>query len=86
MKSKILSIFVFTLLTSSLLGIVITAEEESFIKENYESIVFSEPNIIEGNYYTTIEIEEATSYLMNSHLFSLLSISSISFLILSSDS
>ena len=61
MKTKILSIFVFTLLTSSLSGVVISAEDELFIKENYESIVFSEPNIIEGNQYATVIIEEATN-------------------------
>ncbi|UCF50600.1 MAG: hypothetical protein JSU91_03725 [Thermoplasmatales archaeon] len=64
MKSKILSIFVFTLLTSSLLGVTITAEEESFLKENYETIVFSEPNIIEEDGFTSIKIEEATQDLM----------------------
>jgi len=64
MKTKILSIFVFTLLTTSIFGIVINAEEESFSKEIIESVVFSEPEISEEYQYFTVDIEEATSQLM----------------------
>lgn len=64
MNKKIIGIFVCTLLITSVLAIVINAEEESYIKEKIESIVFSEPNIREGDQYITLKVEEATSYLM----------------------
>lgn len=64
MKAKLLSIFVFMLLTTSVFGIVINAEEESLSKEIFESIVFSEPKIQKVDQYISINIEEATSQLM----------------------
>lgn len=64
MKAKLLSIFVFMLLTTSVLGIVINAEEESPSKQIIESIVFSEPEVHKEGNYLSINIEEATSHLM----------------------
>lgn len=48
----------------SVLPRVINAEEQSYIKEKSESIVFSEPIIRETDQYVTLNVEEATSYLM----------------------
>jgi len=56
-------ILVCTLLISNVF-IIIDAKEETFIKEKIESIVFSEPNIQEKGQYITINMVEATSYLM----------------------
>ncbi len=64
MKNKIISIFVFTLLTTSFIGITISAKEESFTSEIIESIVFSEPYILVEGDYITLNFEEATSQLM----------------------
>ena len=65
MKTKILSLFICTLLTTSFLVMVINAEEESYLKEKNISIVFSEPNLQEGEQYLTLKIEEATADLMD---------------------
>jgi len=62
MKTKILSIVVFTLLINSVL--VINAEEEPFSKEENLSIIFSEPVIQEKDKFITLNIEGANSYLM----------------------
>lgn len=64
MKKKIVSIFVMMLLITSVLTITIIAEEESYIKEKIESIVFSEPNVLNGDHYITLNLNEATTYLM----------------------
>ena len=64
MKRKIIGILLVTLLITSVLAIVINAEEQSYIKEINESIVFSEPNIRVRDQYITLNVEEATSYLM----------------------
>ena len=60
---KILSLILCMLLATSGL-VIISAEEESYLKENTISIVFSEPNIQEGDRYITLDIKEATSNLM----------------------
>ncbi|UCF12823.1 MAG: PKD domain-containing protein [Thermoplasmatales archaeon] len=66
MIKKIVGIVVFTLLITSVLQIVANEEEEDlYIKGKIESIVFSEPNLQEGDQYVTLNIEEATSYLIN---------------------
>jgi hypothetical protein len=64
MKMKILGIFVSTLLIISVLPGVINAEEQSYVNEKIESIVFSEPDIIKGDQFLTLNIDEATSNLM----------------------
>ena len=40
------------------------ASDESYVKEKIESIVFSEPNVQEGDQYITLNVKEATSCLM----------------------
>ena len=64
MKNKLLGIFVCMLLITSVLAIVLTAEEGSYIKEKIESIVFSEPNIQQQEEYLSLNVEEASSCLM----------------------
>jgi hypothetical protein len=64
MKPKILSLFVFTLLTTSIIGATITAKEEISTNKITESVIFSNPIIIEENNSITIELEESTSKLM----------------------
>jgi hypothetical protein len=44
--------------------LVINAEEKSFIKEENELIIFSEPDIKEGNQFITLNIKETNSYLI----------------------
>ncbi|KYK21850.1 hypothetical protein AYK24_08655 [Thermoplasmatales archaeon SG8-52-4] len=61
MNTKILSIFVCALLFTSVLAI--NAKEESDIKQENVSIVFSEPDIKQGVQYITLNIEEANSYI-----------------------
>jgi hypothetical protein len=63
MKKKIIGLFVCMLLITNIL-VIIDAKEEPFIKEKIESMVFSAPNIQEGGHYITLNMGEATSYLM----------------------
>ena len=62
MNTKILSMLVFTLLISSVL--VINAEEESLIEEEFVTVAFSEPTIQGEDKDITLDIEGANSYLI----------------------
>lgn len=64
MKTKLISIFVCTLLIISSLALLANAKKETAIKEKIEQIVFLEPKILEQNQYITLYLEEATSCLM----------------------
>jgi hypothetical protein len=64
MKNKIVSLFVFTLLTTSLFGISINAEEETINSLLIESINFTEPKIIDEDNYISLNLKEATTNLM----------------------
>lgn len=64
MNKQIVGVLVCTLLITNFL-VIIDAEKESLIKEKIESIVFSELNIQEKDQYITLNLLEATSYLMN---------------------
>jgi hypothetical protein len=64
MKKKIIGIFVFMLLATSVLTIGTNAEDKSYVKEKIGSFIFSDPNIQEGDQYISLNIEEANSYLM----------------------
>jgi len=64
MKNKILSIFVFTLLIASVLGIAISAQEENIHKRIIETIDISEPYIVEEGNFLSINFEEVTSQFM----------------------
>ncbi len=63
LKKKLLVLFVFALLTTSILTIVLNAENNVYTNEKTESIVFSELNIIENDDYITLNLEEAPSCL-----------------------
>ncbi|UCD14649.1 MAG: PKD domain-containing protein [Thermoplasmatales archaeon] len=64
MKKRIICVLVSALLIISVLPIVLTAGEQPYIKEKIESIVFSEPNIQDGDQYMTLSVKEAPSRLM----------------------
>jgi hypothetical protein len=64
MNKKFVGILVCTLLITNVM-VIIHAEEESFVKTKIESIIFSEPNIQKEDHYLTLNLIEATSYLMN---------------------
>ncbi len=64
MKKKIVGIFVCMLLVTSVLTIEINSGEESYIKEKIKSIVFSKPDIKEVDQYISVNLKEATSFLM----------------------
>lgn len=65
MENKIIGILVCMLLITSVLQIAANEEEDLYTKEKIESIVFSEPNLQEMDQYITLNVEEATSCLIN---------------------
>jgi hypothetical protein len=64
MKVKILSLFVFMLLSTVSIGVTINAEDNISPYEISESVVFSEPILIENENLIKVELNEATSQLM----------------------
>lgn len=65
MKIKIVGLLVATLLIINFMPIVLTDENEYYLKEENHSIIFSDPNLISEGKYVKLELVEATSFLMD---------------------
>jgi hypothetical protein len=64
LKAKILSLFVFMLLSTVSIGVTITAEKNNLTHEIIESLSITDPIILENENSIGIEINEETSKLM----------------------
>ncbi len=65
MKKKVIAFLATALLIVNVLPIVLTAEDEFYFNERFESVIFSEPEINEYDQYITINLQESSSILLD---------------------
>ena len=65
MKKKVIAFLATALLIVNVLPIVLTAEDEFYFNERFESVIFSEPEIKDDDQYITLNIQESSSILLD---------------------